>query len=194
MLAPRPRKTGLRRGEASERLYQDVGIDFESLFSPSAAYNEPVDGLLPAHSAPACGNPGPGPLEHELVCRYPCRQNHVDCISCRISWRLSEGGYIVGAVDDPFREQVSGCEVQIVPRASHENRQRSPIYPYFKGLFGCHLILFWGLRPPPPVSHPTAQDGAPKVGPGIWAFFAVSFILLVLVVRRIASGWLRPRS
>ena len=39
---------------------------------------------------------------------------------------------------------------------------------------------------------PTAQDGAPKVGPGIWAFFAVSFILLVLVVRRIASGWLRP--
>jgi adenylate cyclase len=39
---------------------------------------------------------------------------------------------------------------------------------------------------------PTAQEGAPRVGPGVWVFFAVSFALLVFIGRRIGAAWLRP--
>lgn len=39
---------------------------------------------------------------------------------------------------------------------------------------------------------PSAQEGAPRVGTETWAFFAVSFALLVLVGRRLGKAWLRP--
>jgi adenylate cyclase len=39
---------------------------------------------------------------------------------------------------------------------------------------------------------PTAQEGAPRAGPGVWVFFAVSFAFLVFVGRRVGTGWLRP--